>query len=236
MTRGYFVTGTDTDVGKTLVSCALLHVAESAGLRAVGMKPVAAGCRPTPAGLRHADAEALLAASNVPAAYDDVNPVALPLATSPELAARAAGMEIEVERMRVAFLRLASRADLVIVEGAGGWYAPIAPGRTMADIARALELPVLLVVGVRLGCLSHARLTVEAIARAGLPLAGVIANHMSADPLDAGYAASLTGHVRFSPIVEISYDPARGLDHAVTALTPLIRNRRRCAIGRRLRD
>ncbi len=226
MTRGYFVAGTDTGVGKTLVSCALLRAAGNAGRRAVGMKPVAAGCRLTPSGPRNEDAEALLTASNVPAEYDDVNPVALPLATSPELSARAAGMVIEVERMRVAFFRLASRADLVIVEGAGGWYAPIAPGRTMADVARALELPVLLVVGMRLGCLSHARLTVEAIARAGLPLAGVIANHMSADSLDAGYAASLARHVDLSPILEISYDPGRGTDQAVTALTPLIHDRR----------
>jgi dethiobiotin synthetase len=222
MTRGFFVAGTDTGVGKTLVSCALLHAAANAGLRAVGMKPVAAGCRPTPAGLRNADAEALLAATNVPAEYDDVNPVALPLATSPDLAARAAGIEIEIGRIRTTFLRLASRADLVIVEGAGGWYAPIAPRRTMADIARAVELPVLLVVGMRLGCLSHARLTAEAIARAGLTLAGVIANHMSADPVDAGYAASLAAHVGTAPIVEIPYGLAKELEHSMRALTALI--------------
>lgn len=226
MTRGFFVAGTDTGVGKTLVSCAVLRAAGKVGLRAVGMKPVAAGCRLTPSGLRNADAEALLAAGNVPAEYDEVNPVALPLATSPELAARAAGMEIEVERIRAAFLRLASRADLIIVEGAGGWYAPIAPGRTMADVAGALDLPVLLVVGMRLGCLSHARLTVEAIARAGLPLAGVIANHVSADPLDAGYAASLATHAGVPAITEIPYDSARGSDIAVTGLMPLVRDRR----------
>lgn len=222
MTRGFFVTGTDTGVGKTLVSCALLRVARNAGLHAVGMKPVATGCRMTPSGPRNEDADALLAASNVPAEYDEVNPVALPLATSPELAARAAGTEIEVEHVRAAYFRLVSRADFVVVEGAGGWYAPIAPGRTMADLARAFELPVLLVVGIRLGCLSHARLTIEAVARAGLPLAGVIANHMSADMLDSGYAASLAGQGGPLPIVEIPYDPARGMDHAVTALRPLI--------------
>lgn len=226
MTRGFFITGTDTGVGKTFVSCALLRAAGNAGLRAVGMKPVAAGCRLTPTGPRNEDAEALLAAGNVPAEYDDVNPVALPLATSPELAARAAGMEIEVERIRAAFLRLASRADIVIVEGAGGWYTPFAPGRTMADIARALKLPVLLVVGMRLGCLSHTQLTAEAVMRAGLPLAGVIVNNVSPDALDSGYVASLAMRAGMAPITEIPYDPVRAMNRAVAGLAPLLHERR----------
>jgi dethiobiotin synthetase len=222
MTRGYFVTGTDTGVGKTVVSCALLRAAGNAGLRAVGMKPVAAGCRQTPSGLRNEDAEALLAAGNVQADYEIVNPVVLPLATSPELAARAAGVYIRIESIHAAFTRLVALAEVVFVEGAGGWYTPIAPNRTMADVARALNLPVLLVVGMRLGCLSHARLTIEAIARAGLPLAGVIANHMTRDSVDSGYATSLERLAGARPIATISFDPVDEADRAVAALAPLI--------------
>lgn len=191
MTKGLFITGTDTGVGKTLVARALLHAATAAGLRAVGMKPVAAGCRETDKGLRNDDAEALLAAGNVDAEYEDVNPVALPLATSPEIAARAAGLEIRITEIVTAYHRLTRRADTVIVEGAGGWYVPLAPGMTIADVAIALKLPVVLVVPLRLGCLNHMRLSMEAIARSGLPLVAIVISAVSPDAALPGYTDSI---------------------------------------------
>lgn len=176
VTRGVLVTGTDTGVGKSLASAALLHALRARSLRAVGMKPVAAGCDATPEGWRNEDALALQAASDPVPGYDDVNPWALPEPTAPQLAARAAGVEVALAPMLAAHARLASRADVVVVEGAGGWLSPLADGIEHADLAHALELPVLLVVGLRLGCLSHARLTVRAIQGDGCRLAGWIAS------------------------------------------------------------
>jgi len=191
-TRGYFVAGTDTGVGKTLVSCAMLERARGDGLRAVGMKPVAAGCDETPAGMRNDDALALIAHSSDPhaLAYDDVNPCALPDPMSPHLAALRAGAAIDPDRIIAAYARLAAQADLVIVEGAGGWLAPISDSATMADLARRLGLPVILVVGVRLGCLNHAQLSARAIAADGCKLAGWIGSVIAPDmaALDANIA------------------------------------------------
>jgi dethiobiotin synthetase len=174
MTMGWFVTGTDTGIGKTRVATALLDALSRRGVRVAGMKPVASGCDPTADGLRNADAQALLQCTSVPLAYGDVNPYAFGPAVAPHLAA--AGVRINIATIRTCYERVAGAADAVIVEGIGGWYVPIDEHLTMADVARALGLPVILVVGIRLGCLNHALLTVEAIARTGLPLAGWVAN------------------------------------------------------------
>jgi dethiobiotin synthetase len=175
--QSLFVAGTDTAVGKTWVATRLLHAWVAAGYRAAGMKPVAAGADPTPDGLRNEDALALLAVGNVTMPYGRCNPVCLPRATSPHLAAHEAGIDIDMELIRREFSLIVSHSDLILVEGAGGWLAPIREtGATMADVARSLDLPVLLVVGIRLGALSHALLTAEAIGRSGLPFAGWIAN------------------------------------------------------------
>jgi dethiobiotin synthetase len=187
--QSVFLAGTDTGVGKTTVAVALLKRLADSGLRAAGMKPVAAGAAMTSHGWRNDDALELQAAGNVQLPYDWVNPCCLPAATSPHLAAREAGVTIEIPPIRAAFDRIRSRSDVIIVEGAGGWFAPIGPGgrgderQTMQDVALALHLPVVLVVGVRLGCLNHALLTVAAIARSGLPFAGWIAN-----PVDPQFA------------------------------------------------
>lgn len=174
---GLFVTGTDTGVGKTVASAALVYRLRAAGLRAVGMKPVASGCEWAEGSWRNDDALRLqAAASTPPPEYALVNPYALPRATAPQLAAAEAGVRIEPERLIEAYRALAAQADAVVVEGAGGWAAPFDAGFDQADLARALALPVVLVVGVRLGCLSHARLTVRAIAADGLPLAGWVAS------------------------------------------------------------
>ena len=179
--RGFFVAGTDTGVGKTLATCVLLARARAAGIRAVGMKPVAAGCEATPGGLRNEDALALMAQSGVAADYATVNPIALPDPLSPHLAAARAGVAIDLAAVSPAYTRLAARADVVLVEGAGGWLAPLSDALAMDDLARRLGLPVILVVGLRLGCLNHAQLTARAIAADGLRLAGWIGSAIDPD-------------------------------------------------------
>lgn len=174
---GLFITGTDTEVGKTRVSVALLHRLQQQGLRVAGMKPVAAGCEETAEGLRNEDALALQAASSIALAYETLNPYAFAPPIAPHLAAEDAGATIEIERILTAFHDIASQVDQVIVEGAGGWLVPIGPDHNMADLAIALDLPVLLVVDIRLGCINHALLSAQAIAASGLPMAGWIANH-----------------------------------------------------------
>jgi len=176
--QGFFITGTDTGIGKTLVAVALTHALVARGLRTAVMKPVAAGAMPTPEGPRNDDALELLDASNVKAPYEDVNPWLLTTPAAPHLAARNDGVTIGVEKIVAAHVRLAANSDLVIVEGAGGWLAPISSIATMADVAEKLALPVIFVVGMRLGCLNHALLTREAIRSSGLPFAGWIANKM----------------------------------------------------------
>ncbi|GAA4859106.1 dethiobiotin synthase [Luteimonas vadosa] len=169
-----YVTGTDTGVGKTLASAALLHALRAAHGVAVGMKPVASGSEATAEGWRNDDARLLQAASAPRPAYDDVNPYALPLATAPQLAARAEGVEVELATLLAAHACLAAMADVVVVEGVGGWMAPLADGLEQADLVRALDLSVVLVVGLRLGCLSQARLTLRAIQADGCRCTGWI--------------------------------------------------------------
>lgn len=168
-----FVTGTDTHIGKTLISAALLHAYAQQGKRVVGMKPVAAGCA---ADGRYGDVDALQAASNVRVADELMNPYRFPLAVAPHLAARLAGETIEMSRILSVYAALAAQADEVVVEGAGGFILPLNAQQDGADLAAALDLPVVLVVGMRLGCLNHALLTVQAIQARGLRLAAWVAN------------------------------------------------------------
>lgn len=160
--KGIFVTGTDTGVGKTRVAVALIHALRAQGLRVAAMKPVAAGCEP---GELNDDVVALRTAANVEVALRDMNPYAFEPAIAPHLAAARAGVSIELPVIVQAFERLATAADVVVVEGAGGWRVPLNEHRDMAALARALGLPVVMVVGLRLGCLNHARLTAESISR-----------------------------------------------------------------------
>ncbi|MBA1377395.1 dethiobiotin synthase [Pseudomonas brassicacearum] len=177
MSQAYFITGTDTDVGKTTVAAGLLHAARQAGMSTAAGKPVASGCNVTPKGLRNADALALLAECSVPLSYAQVNPVAFEPAIAPHLAAREAGVALTVQSLLGPMREvLALDADFTLIEGAGGWRVPLAGQDNLSDLAIALGLPVILVVGVRLGCISHALLTAEAIARDGLQLAGWVAN------------------------------------------------------------
>jgi dethiobiotin synthetase len=178
--RGVFVTGTDTGVGKTLIACALLRAWTARGARAVGMKPVAAGAVRRAGAWRNGDVERLLAAGNVAAPRRLVNPYCFAPPIAPHIAARLAAQSIRLERIERAYRALAVRADVVVVEGAGGFCVPLGPRASFADVPRRLGLPVVLVVGMRLGCLNHALLTAEAVRARGLVLAGWVANHVDA--------------------------------------------------------
>jgi dethiobiotin synthetase len=184
--RGFFVTGTDTGVGKTLVSCALLHAFAAQGLRAIGMKPVAAGCD---AAGDNEDVMALMAAASVAAPAALVNPYRFAPPIAPHLAAAEAGVDITLTRIADAYSALATLADVVIVEGVGGFCVPLNARESTADLAVRLGLPVILVVGLRLGCLNHALLTAEAVRARGLTLAGWVANAI--DPAMAQVEANV---------------------------------------------
>ncbi len=198
--QSLFVAGTDTGVGKTWVATRLLQALAASGLRAAGMKPVAAGAVATPVGLRNDDALALAMAGNVELPYEALNPYCLAQATSPHIAAKNAAISIDISFIIRQYALISAKSDIVVVEGAGGWLAPIgdpviggSSGPTMADVAAALQLPVLLVVGMRLGCISHALLTADAIRARGLRLAGWCANPIAAEflPGSAAYAGYL---------------------------------------------
>ncbi|MEO8038208.1 MAG: dethiobiotin synthase [Betaproteobacteria bacterium] len=178
MIRGVFVTGTDTGVGKTLVACGLIHAYRRLGLRVAGMKPVAAGGFEAPSGWTNEDVEALRAAANVDAPLDDINPYRLREPIAPHIAAARAGVALDLSVIRARFAALAQRADAVVVEGAGGFAVPLNEGEDFGDLARLLGLPVVLTVGLRLGCINHALLTQEAILARGLVLAGWVANRI----------------------------------------------------------
>lgn len=173
---GLFVTGTDTEVGKTRISCGLVEALIAQGLRVAVMKPVASGCERTADGLRNEDALALQQVANVKLPYEAINPYAFEPPIAPHLAAAACGVRIEFDVIAQRFSAVSAEADCVVVEGAGGWRVPLDDHRDVAALARCLNLPVVLVVGVRLGCINHAVLTAQAIEADGLWLAGWVAN------------------------------------------------------------
>ena len=180
--RRYFITGTDTGVGKTQVTAALLLAAKAHGLRSLGVKPVAAGCVPADGRLVNEDALLLQRCSSQSPDYAAVNPVALEPAIAPHIAAERAGISLRAaaltDQVRA---QEASGADVLLVEGAGGWLVPLNQTGTMADLAVALGYPVILVVGMRLGCINHALLTAQAIRASGLELVGWVANSVAAE-------------------------------------------------------
>lgn len=176
MTLSIFVTGTDTEIGKTHVAGGLLRAAAASGMNAAGFKPIAAGCEATPDGPRNEDALALQAASNIDLPYELVNPIALMPPIAPHIAAQRAGVTIAAAPIMDAYHAIASQADIVVIEGAGGWFVPLSEaGPTMADVVAEAGWPVMLVVGMRLGCLNHALLSAQAIAGTN-HLAGWVAN------------------------------------------------------------
>jgi dethiobiotin synthetase len=173
---GVFITGTDTGIGKTLVAATLLAALNAAGCRAVGMKPVASGCSRLANGLRNDDAQCLIAHSAGAPEYGLVNPYAFAEPIAPHLAAADAGVQLRLDPIRDGFAALSTNADCVVVEGVGGWAVPLAPTLMQADLVRVLKLPVILVVGLRLGCINHALLSARAIQNDGCALLGWIGN------------------------------------------------------------
>ncbi len=180
--KSIFIAGTDTDVGKTVVAAGILEAANRKGLSTVAVKPISAGCENTPEGLRNSDALLLQSTASISLSYDQVNPVAFEPPVAPHIAAEQAGRRLDADRI-AALCRgvLMQPADLAVIEGAGGWRVPLNTRQTLADIPKMLNTPVVLVVGMKLGCISHTLLTVESIVRDGLPLAGWVANQIDPD-------------------------------------------------------
>lgn len=210
-----FVTGTDTEIGKTRVACALLRGLVAAGERAVGYKPVASGCEKTPQGLRNEDALAMMAAGSPGFAYEEINPYAFEPAIAPHIAAADIGVTIDIERLDGAHDALAQQADWVVVEGAGGWHVPLAGTLDFATWASDHRWPVVLVVGMRLGCVNHALLSARAIA-ARTRLLGWVANTLPPiQPrlddnlawLDTAMPAPHCARVILDPPADLAIDP-----------------------------
>lgn len=181
MTQGFFVTGTDTEVGKTVISVGLINALQQQGLKVAAMKPVASGCQMTADGLRNEDALALQQAADIKTDYQTINPYAFAPAIAPHIAAGQAGVEIDLTKLLRQFQQLQNIADAVVVEGAGGWLVPLNAGQSIADLAVKINLPVVLVVAIKLGCINHALLTAGSIRASGLKLAGWVANDFLGD-------------------------------------------------------
>lgn len=208
MIKKWFVTGTDTEVGKTVASCALLQAARQAGFLAVGYKPVASGSEMTPAGIRNDDALALQRNSSVSLSYEQVNPLAFLEPTSPHIISAEEGRPIEFSVLSAGLEAVSQHGNWVQVEGAGGWFTPLSESTTFADWVVAEKLPVILVVGVRLGCINHAMLTAHAVKSAGLPLAGWIANDVQPPgKRHAEYIATLSKALPAPMLGEIPWLP-----------------------------
>lgn len=176
MIDGVFITGTDTDVGKTVYSQLLLQSLNAAGLRTAAMKPLASGAELCDGELRNADALMLQQTANTTFSYAQCNPYCFAPAIAPHLAATQAGVKIEFAVIQQAYTQLQKQADITVVEGVGGWLVPMDQQHTVADLVQAMHLPVILVVGLRLGCINHALLTAESIIQRGIPLIGWVAN------------------------------------------------------------
>jgi dethiobiotin synthetase len=194
--RSIFVTGTDTEVGKTRVSVGIIHKLVAQGYKVAAMKPIASGCEVTADGLRNEDALALMAASNVDLPYELVNPYAFKPAIAPHIAAQQVGVDIDFEIIQKNYDLIQQQADLVVVEGAGGWLVPLNNTTTMADLAKQLKLDVVLVVGIRLGCINHALLTATAIQQSGLEFKGWVANDLESSLQLNEMLATLKQHIQ----------------------------------------
>ena len=215
MAQAFFITGTDTDAGKTSVAAGLLCAAKQQGCSTLAMKPVASGCDMSAEGLRNSDALALIAQSTVPLPYTQINPYAFAPAIAPHIAAQEAGVELSVAGLyRAAQVILQQQADFTLIEGAGGWRVPISATEFLSDFAIALQLPVILVVGVKLGCINHALLTAQAIINDGLELAGWVANVV--DPSCARLAENLATLQQLMPapcLAEVPHLTSASAEH-----------------------
>lgn len=216
--KGVFITATDTDCGKTEISLGLMEALQRRGLAVLGMKPVASGCHRTPHGLRNDDALRLQSQGSLALPYEAVNPYAFEPPIAPHIAAGSSGVEIDLEDICTGARRLAAQSDFLVMEGVGGWRVPLGAALSMSDVPKALGLPVVLVIGLRLGCINHGLLTVESIRAGGIRLAGWIANQVDPD-MDA-YQENLAtlGALIDEPCLGIvpwlaSPEPGRVADH-----------------------
>ena len=222
MTPGWFITGTDTGVGKTLVSDALLRSLAAQYGQVVGMKPIAAGAEMVDGVMANDDVLALRAASTVVVSPRLDNPVLLPDPLSPHIAARRAGVVIDIDHIVACYQGLASLADAIVVEGAGGFHVPLSDDLTGADLAVALGLPVVLVVGLRLGCLNHALLSADAIRARGLRLVGWVANRIDPSMLATQDNITWLQHRLGVPMLaDVPYQPTPG-SHPFTVAIPAV--------------
>ena len=220
----FFVAGTDTGVGKTRITAGLLAAGRAAGLSVAGMKPVASGAEIHEGGLVSADALLIAEASGQTTPYDKLNPYCLLDAISPHIAANRTNIRIDIRKIADIANQIAARHELLLIEGAGGWYTPISDRESMADVTKALKAPVILVIALRLGCLNHAQLTREAIEHCGCSMAGWIATH-----IDSHFAASeeniatLERLMRSPPLAVLPHaiDPARDVVRLREALSRL---------------
>ncbi len=212
--KGFFITGTDTDAGKTEMAAGIVYKLVEKGLKVAGMKPIASGCDETENGLRNSDAQKLIAVANTDLPYELINPYTFKDPIAPHIAAEQSGAQIDMARIVENYQKIALQADVVVVEGVGGWTVPIDANQRMDDLALALNLPVILVVGIRLGCINHTLLTYEAIKSKGLTVAGWIANYISPDDLclqeqtqsiKDRISAPLIGEVSFSDEISAKY-------------------------------
>lgn len=191
-----FVTGTDTEVGKTRITTGLMAVLQQQGLKTAGMKPIASGCEWIDGQWQNEDALAMIQQSNVSLPYTSVNPYAFEPAIAPHIAARQVNTEVSLSVIQQQYQQIKQHSDAVIVEGAGGWLVPINDTETMADLATSLALPVVLVVAIKLGCINHALLSAQAIEQQGLELAGWVANHLDEQNESADIVATLKQHIK----------------------------------------
>lgn len=211
MATGFFITGTDTGVGKTTISLGLLRWLREYGYKTAAMKPVASGSQWIDGFWRNDDALLLQREATVQLPYELVNPVALPEPVAPHIAAQLNGVVIDLDRIAAAFHAIQSRADIVIVEGVGGWKVPLNDTLTTVDLAERLGLPVILVVGIRLGCLNHALLTHDAIRASGLPLAGWVANVIDPECLNVSENIETLSRRLDTPLLQVvGNDPGAG--------------------------
>ncbi|MDR1854099.1 MAG: dethiobiotin synthase [Azoarcus sp.] len=221
--HGWFVTGTDTEIGKTFATCVLIHAAQAQGFTALGMKPVAAGATEVGGRLLNEDAARLLEAGSFDPGAELLNPFCLRTPVAPHIAAAAENVRLDPTRIATAFDALRQRCDRLFVEGAGGFLSPLGEGFDAASLARALDIPIILVVGMKLGCINHALLTAEAIATRNLKLAGWIANCLSADmPHQESNIATLRRRLGAPLLGTLPYAPEadpRTLAHWVTLPT-----------------
>lgn len=201
----WFITGTDTEIGKTYVTAELLQTLNRAGISANGYKPVASGSEETPLGLKNPDAVAHILASHQQMPYEMVNPYFFKEAEAPHLLSKAQGIPIDFKVMSEGLYNIAPKGEVTLVEGAGGWYTPLSRKASFADWVEENRLPVIVVVGLKLGVINHALLTFEAIEARGLKVAGWIANHLSDSPSLKGYIEGIQNFTKLPLIGEVPY-------------------------------